>query len=177
MASKLFKLKKTLIWHETKYFPIKRKSKKYFEHEAIIGVGGNIGNVKKRFSKLIKKLDKSSVVHVKATSAILQNPPFGYLEQDDFYNAVIRLQTSLEPKRLLRFLQYFENKFKRIRSFKNAPRTLDLDIIFYDDVKIIQKDLIVPHPFWHERDSVLLPLSKILNKNRINYEQNRIKSL
>ncbi len=98
------------------------------------------------------------------TSAILQNPPFGFLEQDDFFNAIIVFKTSLGPKAFLKFLLHVEKIFGRKRSFKNAPRTLDLDIIFFDDIKYSQKNLEIPHPSWSKRDSVVLPLLSMKEK-------------
>ena len=65
----------------------------------------------------------------------LENPPFGFLDQDDFYNAVIVIQVDMQAKELLSYLLRLEKKFGRKRSFANAPRTLDLDIIFFEDIK------------------------------------------
>ena len=126
---------------------------------ALIGVGGNIGDVKREFNRLLIKLRNDGLVKVLNTSVIYKNPPFGYLEQAYFYNTLILLETRLQPMELLRYLQRVENYFGRKRLFKDAPRTLDLDIIFYEKRKIrdIPK-LIIPHPHWSERDSVILPL-------------------
>ena len=95
------------------------------------------------------------------SSPILKNPPFGFLDQNDFYNSVIVLKTNLSPRGVLKFLLYTERRFKRERFFKNSPRTLDLDIIFYDDKKFRSRDLTIPHPQWDRRNSVLIPLSFI----------------
>ncbi|MDR1285428.1 MAG: 2-amino-4-hydroxy-6-hydroxymethyldihydropteridine diphosphokinase [Campylobacteraceae bacterium] len=152
---------KVLRWHKTKFFPTSKMSNDEFKHTAFIGLGGNVGDVKKRFDRLFRYFLSSSLVHVSKTSPILQNPPFGYLKQDDFFNAIIVLQTSLSPQKLLKFLLHAEKIFGRERSFKNAPRTLDLDIIFFDTAKFMQKNIIIPHPKWQERLSVLLPLSML----------------
>ncbi len=127
-------------------------------HRAILGLGGNIGDVKRRFAKVVKILKNHPRVHLLATSAILKNPPFGYLNQPDFFNAVIEIETNLSPKELLQFCFWLERRFKRERTFKNAPRTLDVDIIFYDDRTIKKDALFIPHPHWHKRDSVIIPL-------------------
>ncbi len=147
-----------LSWQKSRFFPFSKKSKKPYKHTAVIGIGGNIGDVKRRFDRVFRYFLNSSFLHVKKTSPILKNPPFGFLEQDDFLNAVMVVQTSLKPDELLRFLQHTEKIFKREKSFKNAPRTLDLDIIFFDSVKIVKNNLIIPHPKWNERESVILPL-------------------
>jgi 2-amino-4-hydroxy-6-hydroxymethyldihydropteridine diphosphokinase len=125
---------------------------------ALIGVGCNIGNCIRRFKKLYLFLSNHPKIDIIKTSIIYKNPPFGYLNQNDFYNTVMVIKTDFSPIGLLNFLLYTEKKFGRIRSFKNAPRTLDLDIIMYNNVKMNTKKLILPHPFFKKRDSVLIPL-------------------
>ena len=127
-----------------------------------LGIGGNIGNVKRRFNKFFLVLQQDSRFHIIKTSPLLKNPPFGYLEQDDFLNALLVIKTNLSPIYLLNQMQRYENRFGRKRSFKDAPRTLDIDIIFYDKIQIKHKRLIIPHPNWKERDSIIIPL-KFLN--------------
>ena len=141
----------------TTFFPakIKNSTKKY---KALIGVGCNVGDCLKRFKKLYLFLSTHPKTDIVQTSVIYKNPPFGYLNQPDFYNTVMVMATDLSPFELLRFLQYVEKKFKRVRTFKNAPRTLDLDIIIYDNLKIDKKNLKLPHPYFKKRDSVLIPL-------------------
>jgi 2-amino-4-hydroxy-6-hydroxymethyldihydropteridine diphosphokinase len=91
----------------------------------------------------------------------LCNPPFGYSDQSDFHNAVILISTPLDPHELLRYMLYAEKRFGRERSFANAPRTLDLDLIFYDNIELKTRRLHLPHPHWDERDSVVMPLEKM----------------
>jgi 2-amino-4-hydroxy-6-hydroxymethyldihydropteridine diphosphokinase len=102
------------------------------------------------------------VVDIIQTSPILKNPPFGYTNQKDFYNAIIIIKTDLNPINLLKFVLRVEQFFKRDRHFENSPRTLDVYIIFYDKITINRKDLIIPHPHFRERESVLIPLSYIV---------------
>jgi len=142
---------------KTVFFPAKM-SKATKKHKALIGVGCNVGNCIRRFKKLYKFLNSHPKIKILQTSIIYKNPPFGYLEQNDFYNTILVLSTDFSPEELLKFLLYTEKKFKRKRSFKNAPRTLDLDIIIYDNIKINKEHLIIPHPFYKKRDSVLIPL-------------------
>lgn len=141
-----------------RFFPTCKRANPHFLHRAVIGLGGNQGDVKKRFVKLYRTFLNDPRFCVQESSKVFQNPPFGYLDQPDFYNAVIVLQTSLSAKALLKVLLHFEHLFGRVRLFKNGPRTLDLDIIFFDNQKIIQPNLIVPHPKWSERASVIVPL-------------------
>jgi len=147
-----------VIFYNDKFFPIVRQVNKSYKRVVVVGIGGNEGNVRKRFRNLYMYLCKNRLVSVSQTSAILKNPPFGYLDQDDFYNAVMVIRTSLSPKAFLKFLLHVEKIFGRKRSFKNAPRTLDLDIIFYDDIIYNDKNLKIPHPSWYQRESVVLPL-------------------
>ncbi len=157
-------LNEDLILFFERFYPFsaKKGSKK---HLVTIGIGGNIGNVKRRFKKLFLYLKSHPKVRVLKTSPILKNPPFGYLNQPDFYNAVILLETSLSPREFLKFSLHTEKHFKRERRFKNSPRTLDMDIIFFDKIKLNKKDLKIPHPKYQERDSVMIPLKFIKAKN------------
>ncbi len=127
-------------------------------HRALIGIGGNIGDVEKRFERVLRYFESSSLLNPVATSILLKNPPFGYEEQPDFINSVILVETGLGPHALLRYLLWVEKRFGRRRSFANAPRTLDLDIIFFDNLRLKSRRLSVPHPHFFERDSVMIPL-------------------
>lgn len=155
------KLSEDLTLYFSKNFPRKYRKKNYFKHQAIIGLGGNVGNVFKRFDSVFRYFLKDRRFHILQTSPILKNPPFGYLEQDDFLNAILVLQTSLSPKELLKNLLRIEKLQKRKRSFKNASRSIDLDIIFFDTLQIKTKILTIPHPKWKERLSVTIPLGYV----------------
>ncbi len=151
-----------LKFHKTRFYPFKQHKLKGFKYEAIVGIGGNKGNVKKTFNYLFIYWKNDRRIRILQTSDILQNPPFGYANQSSFLNAVMKVQTSLSPKKFLNFLMHSEKRFKRVRSFKNAPRTLDLDIIFFNGFEQNDKRLNLPHPHWQERISVKAPLLKIL---------------
>ena len=145
-------------WFKIKNFPYASKKRSTKKHTVVIGVGGNVGDTKRRMQKLFIFLKRGIFFDILETSPILKNPPFGYLKQDDFFNAIIVVKTNLTPLKLLKELQRVEKRFKRVRVFKNSPRTLDLDIIFYDKITVKKPNLTIPHPKWRERDSVLLPL-------------------
>ncbi len=155
------KLSPSLTLFFEKFYPYKRHKKSFKKHSVTIGIGGNIGNVKRRFKKLFLYFRKDRRVDVLKTSPILKNPPFGFLNQNDFYNAVIVLKTNMNPKEFLKYALHTEKIFHRKRIFKNSPRTLDIDIIFFDKIKINKKNLIIPHPRYKERDSVMIPLKYI----------------
>lgn len=130
-------------------------------YSVTLGVGGNVGDVKRRFKHLCVYLNKDRRIAVKKISSVLKNPPFGYFEQDEFFNAVMVLATSMQPRPFLDHMMRVERRFSRKRSFENAPRTLDLDIIFFDNRVIKTQRLCVPHPEWFKRESVLIPLMDI----------------
>ncbi|WP_417333407.1 2-amino-4-hydroxy-6-hydroxymethyldihydropteridine diphosphokinase [Halarcobacter sp.] len=135
-------------------------NKKYI---VTIGIGGNIGDTKKLFDKLILSLKNNTKFDLLMTSPLLLNPPFGFLEQKPFLNGIIRLSTNLSVNEFFKITQRLEKRFGRKRSFQDAPRTLDIDIIFFDNKKVNTKKLIIPHKDWANRESVIIPL-KLMNK-------------
>jgi 2-amino-4-hydroxy-6-hydroxymethyldihydropteridine diphosphokinase len=157
------KISTDLTLYYSTHFPSISVKNSFKGNCVTIGIGGNIGDTKKIFNKLFLMLKQDSRFIIEKTSPVLKNPPFGYLEQNYFFNAVMVLRTNLSPFESLRAFQRYENRFKRKRSFKDAPRTLDIDIIFFNKQKIDRKDLKVPHIGYKERQSVLIPL-KFLKK-------------
>lgn len=155
MIKKSIDTKNTLI--KTRTYP--SRFKRINGHQALLGIGGNIGDVVRRFDHLFYYLKRSTLVRVLETAPILKNPPFGYVDQGDFYNSLIHIETLLSPKALLRYVLRVEKIFGRKRLFKDGPRTLDIDIIFYENRTVETKALTLPHPGWRERASVLIPLS------------------
>ncbi len=143
---------------KTCFYPYKKRFSDK-KNRVLIGVGCNLGNCIRRFKKLYLYFLSHPKVDIVQTSVIYKNPPFGYLDQPWFYNTVMVLYTDLSPVEFLNFLQHTEKKFGRIRTFKNAPRTLDLDIILYNNIKLNLKRLKLPHPGFKKRDSVLIPLA------------------
>ena len=157
------KLSNSLTLFYNSNFPKKLKSTSIKRYEVTIGIGGNIGNMKRRFDKLFLCLKKDMRFDLLKSSPLLLNPPFGYLNQNYFLNGIILLKTNLCPNDFLKAMQRYENKFGRKRSFQDAPRTLDIDIIFFAEKKINTKKLIIPHKGWTNRESVIIPL-KYMNK-------------
>jgi len=137
------------------------RAKSSHRHRVTVGIGGNIGDVKRRFEHLFNYLKRDKRVKILETSLILKNPPFGFMDQDDFFNSIMVFKTSMQPMFFLNYLMRLEKKFARQRSFANAPRTLDLDIIFFDNRVINKPKLQIPHLEWFKRDSVLIPLMDI----------------
>ena len=142
-------------WH----IPYSEEKRIRGSHKALVGVGGNIGDTVRRFEHLYWFLKRSPMATLIESAPILRNPPFGYLDQPDFYNSLILLRTDLTPRELLHYLLQIERRFGRRRTIKDGPRTLDLDIIFYDDIGMDTENLKIPHPQWMHRSSVLIPLN------------------
>ena len=155
-------ISKDLTIYKGLSFPYISKRNSNKRYSVVIGIGGNIADTKRRFQKLFIYFKRSLFVDILKTSFLLKNPPFGYTNQDFFYNGIMVLKTDLRPKMFLRYLLSVEKRFKRKRSFKDAPRTLDLDIIFYEDEVIDSKNLTIPHKDWKNRVSVTLPLMDVM---------------
>jgi len=150
-------LTKELTLLRTHFYPAPKKPSS-LPYRALVGIGGNVGNTPRRFKKLYRWLMNYPRIDVLSTAPILKNPPFGYHNQPDFYNSLLLIATSHHPMGLLEDMMRIEARFGRKRSFANAPRTLDLDIIFFESKKMYNNRLIIPHPHWMERESVMVPL-------------------
>lgn len=155
------KLSNKLTLFYTSNYPKKLKKSSSKKYLVTIGIGGNIGNMKKTFDKLLLCLKSDKRFDILKTSPLLLNPPFGYLNQNDFLNGIIAIKTNLCPNDFLKAMQRYENRFGRKRSFQDAPRTLDIDIIFFANKKIHTKKLIIPHTDWANRESVIIPLKRM----------------
>ena len=155
------KLTNNLTLFYSNNFPKKINKTSNKKYSVTIGIGGNIGNIKKTFDKLFLCLKTDSRFDLLMTSPLLLNPPFGFLDQNEFLNGIIALQTNLAPNEFLKNMQRLEKRFGRKRSFQDAPRTLDIDIIFFDKKNINSEKLIIPHKDWANRESVIIPLKRM----------------
>jgi 2-amino-4-hydroxy-6-hydroxymethyldihydropteridine diphosphokinase len=155
------KLSESLTTLRGLHFGYKQQRRSSHRYNVTVGIGGNVGDVQRRFEHLFVHLKKDKRVELLQTSLILKNPPFGFIDQDDFFNSIIVLQTSMQPMEFLGYLMRLEKRFARRRSFANAPRTLDLDIIFFDKRVVKSAALTIPHANWSQRESVLIPLSDL----------------
>ena len=142
-------------------FPMRRRKRGNFKNLYLLGLGGNLGDVKRRFERFYCVLQSDTRFFVAQNSLILKNKPFGFLDQPDFLNAVMLVQSSLAPLALLKIMQRAELRFGRKRSFKNAPRTLDVDILYASAKVRACEQLVLPHPGACERISVILPLGEM----------------
>lgn len=130
-------------------------------HTAYLSLGTNMGDKKKNILEAIENISKLENTKVTAQSTILETEPFGYVEQDMFLNACIEIKTLFTAQELLEKLLEIEAEMGRVRIIKWGPRVIDLDILFFDDEVIGEKNLAVPHPWICERMFVLEPLCEI----------------
>ncbi|MAC46193.1 2-amino-4-hydroxy-6-hydroxymethyldihydropteridine diphosphokinase [Oceanospirillum beijerinckii] len=130
-------------------------------HIAYIGLGSNLENPVQQLLTALTELDQLDQCQLIAQSSLYSSKPVGPQDQPDFVNAVAKLQTELTPLVLLDRLQALEQSHRRIRERHWGPRTLDLDLLLYDDDFITNPRLTVPHAHMHERGFVLLPLQEI----------------
>ena len=126
---------------------------------AYLGLGSNIGDKEENIQRAVELIKEKC--EVSRQSSFYETEPVGYDNQDWFLNSVIEVKTILAPEELLAFLQSIEQEMGRIKTFKNGPRVIDLDILFYGDQTVKEEHLIIPHPRLHERLFVLEPLHEI----------------
>lgn len=131
------------------------------KHTAFVGLGSNLDDPQNQILRALRALDGLPGTRVLAQSSLYRSAPVGFLEQPDFINAVAQLETALAPRALLDALLELERERGRTREFRNAPRTLDLDILLYDDLRYHEHGLTIPHPQMHLRAFVLRPLLEI----------------
>ena len=128
---------------------------------AFIGLGANLDDPRAQVLRAFDELARLPQTSLTAKSSLWRSAPLGYSNQPEFVNAVARLETGLSADALLDELKKVESKHGRERSFANAPRTLDLDLLLYGDETLASQRLTVPHPRMHERAFVLKPLLEI----------------
>lgn len=128
---------------------------------AYIGLGSNLAQPQSQVEGALRELGALPRSRLMARSALYRSAAVGYGPQPDFVNAVAALETGLGAHELLRELQALEAAHQRRRSFPNAPRTLDLDLLLFGEERIADAELVVPHPRMHERAFVLAPLLEI----------------
>lgn len=127
-----------------------------------VGFGSNLNDKKKNLELALKELSK--VIKVNKVSSLYESEPWGYKKQDNFYNAVIELETDLEPLKLLALLKGIEVKIGRKRTKRWRPRVVDLDILLYGSEIVDLPRLKIPHTRLRNRIFVLLPLLELASE-------------
>lgn len=129
--------------------------------KSYLGIGGNIGDTKSNIEETIMLLDKNPKIEVIKVSSLYETEPVGYTNQDWFLNIVTEIETSLNPMELLKVCQDIENELKRVRTIRWGPRTIDVDILLYEDYKSDNEVLTIPHPRMTTRAFAMIPLYEI----------------
>ena len=132
-------------------------------HTVYLGLGSNIGNRKRMIAQAIENINKQVGVVVRQ-SALYETKPWGFESPNDFINAAICCETELAPRALMRKLQSIEQQVGRVGKTigeQYQDRVIDIDILLYDDIKVNEPDLKIPHPYMREREFVMIPLKEI----------------
>ncbi|MGC2873134.1 2-amino-4-hydroxy-6-hydroxymethyldihydropteridine diphosphokinase [Ihubacter sp. mB4P-1] len=132
-----------------------------FWHRAYIALGSNLGDKKGYLDLAVQRLTDAEGCHVEQVSDYIVTAPYGGVAQDDFLNGCLELSTLFTPEELLELLHEIEAAADRKREIHWGPRTLDLDILLYDDLTMDSQDLTIPHVEMHKRGFVLIPLAQI----------------
>ena len=127
---------------------------------AYLALGSNLGDRRRYIQQAIDSLQDAGIVIVKKSS-LIETDPVGGPKQGKYINGVIEINTVLPAEALLILTQSIEKKLGRIKKEINGPRIIDIDILWYDDIKLITPDLLIPHPRMFERDFVMKPLKQI----------------
>ena len=128
---------------------------------AYIGIGSNVGVQINKIDFAVELIDENPYCEVTAVSSIYESVPYGKIEQEDFFNAVIKIKTYFEPKELFNFLKSVEIQVGRKLAEKWGPREIDLDILFFNDLIYSDEEITIPHKDMLNRDFVLVPLNEI----------------
>ncbi|OLO27402.1 2-amino-4-hydroxy-6-hydroxymethyldihydropteridine diphosphokinase [Alkalihalophilus pseudofirmus] len=142
-----------------------------------IGLGSNIRVREDHLLLGVKELDNEKQITVKRVSSIYETAPVGYLDQQNFLNMVVEVSTSYKPEELLGITQNIESKAKRNTIIRWGPRTLDLDILLYNQENIKVNDLTIPHPRMSERSFVIIPLMEINPQLKLPHEQKTVSEI
>lgn len=127
----------------------------------VLGLGSNIGNREENIKAALAALDAHPAIEVVTVSSLYETAPVGFTEQPEFLNAVARINTSLQPVELLEACLTVEKQLGRVREVRWGPRTIDIDVLLFDELELSTEQLSLPHPRLHERCFVLVPLAEI----------------
>lgn len=144
--------------------------------EVYLGIGSNIGNRKQFLSNAVQLLSSEKNILIKRISSIFETKPVGPVKQRDFLNAVVLIETDLDPSLLFNITSRIENELNRKRDIKWGSRTIDIDILLYGEEIFESDNLIIPHKELFNRAFVIIPLLEILH-NQIVFQNDLKKSL
>ncbi|WP_144616363.1 2-amino-4-hydroxy-6-hydroxymethyldihydropteridine diphosphokinase [Bacillus cereus] len=144
---------------------------------AYIALGSNIGERHTYLTEAIQFLNKNPYIQVEDVSSVYETEPVGYTDQSCFLNLVVKISTNLSPQELLKVTQRVENALGRKREIRWGPRTIDLDILLYNQENIEAENLIVPHPRMFERAFVIVPLLEINQDIKQNISRSQVEEM
>ena len=131
------------------------------KNKVYLSLGSNIGNRQEYIESAIELVGKTEGIKILKKSGLYETSPVGYVEQDLFLNAVIKIETDFSAREILKIINKIENELDRKREIRWGPRTIDIDILIFSDKKINETDLIIPHKEMLNRLFVLVPLIEI----------------
>ena len=144
--------------------------------QVYLGLGTNIGDRQANLSRALKLLGER--LKIEKVSSIYETEPVGYADQPKFLNAVCSVKTNIGPLQLLSLVKGIEANMGREAGFRNGPRSIDIDIILYSDMSMIDPELTIPHPRMNERAFVLIPLMEIAPADLIHpFTRERLRDL
>ena len=143
-------------------------------NKVYLGLGSNIEPRLDFLQEAVEKLADNEKIKIIKKSSVYQTKPYGYLEQEDFLNAVILIKTSLDPKELLERVLKIEKEIGRVRDEIWGPRKIDIDILLYDKIKYESSNLILPHPEIKKRAFVMIPLLEIADSDSLLIEGKKV---
>ena len=140
--------------------------------DVLVGLGSNLGDKQENLRRAVECLTAAGAdasagtpsaapARLLAVSSLYRTAPVGVLDQDWFFNAAIRVETALSPRRFLQTALAIERRLGRVRSVRNGPRLIDIDILLWDDLVLEMPGLVIPHPRLHQRLFALEPLAEI----------------
>lgn len=129
-------------------------------HTVFLALGTNLGN-RQQFLRRACDFITKKIGRIVRQSSVYETPPFGYKNQGDFLNMVVCVETDFSPEEVFYTIQDIEKKLGRVRTIKNGPRTIDIDLLLYDCLFVKTSHLVIPHKHMHQRRFVLEPLAEI----------------
>ncbi|NLT11627.1 MAG: 2-amino-4-hydroxy-6-hydroxymethyldihydropteridine diphosphokinase [Clostridiaceae bacterium] len=140
---------------------VRHRQDDFLKHDVYLSLGSNIGNRIDHLRNAITMIKDNPAIDFVRVSSVYETRPVDYLQQPDFLNIACHIHTRLSPDELLRFTQSIELELGRVRTVQKGPRTIDIDIIMFGDVRIHSERLVLPHPRMSERAFVIVPLRQI----------------
>lgn len=136
-------------------------------NKVYLGIGTNIGDKTQNIKDALDAIAHLPKTSVKKVSCLYETEPWGYTDQDNFYNVCVEIETDLSPNGILGACLGIEAALGRIRTFRYAPRIIDIDVLLYNDLCMYTEELTIPHPRMQERAFVLVPLKDVLSEMKI----------